>query len=382
DESSDEFSDEDDDEDYGGDDIETDPDEGGEYDSDEDEDSVAAGSGFALPSGSWLRLSEAIFQLSMMFWTHQDPTGEMSSSVLIHYTAVMEVQRHSLAYYSACDSSPRLAALMWIGRLLFLEYALPVYTYSTLAFPWPCRNTYSSQPGRLDSIRSKYLLRGCYTPFGEMIELKAFAKSIVKREGIPGNLSWAPDGHSFTIGDDKKVQLSEFCETYHKALAQVHEQVNEMMLGWEPSIDLSTIRDDLTCRKAGWSFLQKPENNLTDIWKTLLHRLRSTSFRGRQFTKSGHWQAAACNTYLSAGFELNKSAFAAFHFTASLPGRGTEVTSIRYLNSKLAIRNVFFYDTRMIFVISYNKARASNHYAFYHAVSYPSTGQQNKNFPI
>ncbi|KAH8656365.1 hypothetical protein BGZ61DRAFT_486596 [Ilyonectria robusta] len=270
-------------EDYDGESVETDEDEDVEYDSGDRDELMA----FTLPPGFWLHLSEAIFQLSMMFWTHRDPAGDMSSSVLIHYTAVMGIQRDSLVYNSAYNSTPKLAALMWIGRLLFLEYALPVYTYDTLAFPWPCRTSYPSQPDRLDSIRRKYLLRGCYTPFGEMIELKAFTKSIMKREGIPGNLSWAPDGRSFTIGDDKKVQLSEFCETYHKVMAQVHEQVNEMMLGWDPSIDLSTIRDDLTCRTAGWSFLRKAENNLGSIWKTLLQRLESSSFRGRPFIKSG-----------------------------------------------------------------------------------------------
>ena len=124
---------------------------------------------------------------------------------------------------------------------------------------------YPSQPDRLDSIRRKYLLLGCYTPFGEMIELKAFAKSIVKREGIPGNLSWAPDGRSFTIGDNKEVHLSEFCGTHHKVMTQVHEQVGEMMLGWEPNIDMSTIRDDLASRTAGWSFLHKAENDRDDL---------------------------------------------------------------------------------------------------------------------
>ncbi|EXM12282.1 hypothetical protein FOTG_19217 [Fusarium oxysporum f. sp. vasinfectum 25433] len=219
---------------------------------------------------------------------------------------------------------------MWIGRLLFLEYAVPVSGYNTLDLAWPCRTAYSSQPDRISSIRSKYLLRGCYTPFGELIELKAFAKSIVKQEGIPGNLTWAPDGRSFTIGDDKKVLLSEFCETHHKA-----------------------------------SFIDKTENNLADIWETLLHRLQKSSFRDTPFTKSAHWNPETCHKYLSAGVELNKSAFAAIHFRASLPGRGTEVTSIRYLNPKLSIRNVFFYDGRIIIIISYNKARASNNYAFY-----------------
>ena len=65
-----------------------------------------------------------------------------------------------------------------------------------------------------------------------MIELKAFARSIVKREGIPGNLTWATDGQSFTIGDNKKVLLSEFCETHHRTVTTVREQVDEMLLGW------------------------------------------------------------------------------------------------------------------------------------------------------
>ncbi|KAH7232452.1 hypothetical protein B0J15DRAFT_354876, partial [Fusarium solani] len=143
---------------------------------------------FCLPSGYWLRLSEALFQLSMMFWTHQDPAGNMSSSAIVYYTAVMGIQWCSLVYNSAHNSTSGLAALIWVGRLLFLEYALPVYSYTTPAYIWLSRDRYLSQPDRLDVIRKKYLIRGCYTPFGEIVEPKAFAKSIVKGEGIPGNL--------------------------------------------------------------------------------------------------------------------------------------------------------------------------------------------------
>lgn len=194
----------------------------------------------------------------------------MSASIIIQYAAVLGIQGSSLAFHPAHSSSPRLAALIWIGRLLFLEYAVPVYAYNTLDIVWPSRTAYPSQPDRISSISCKYLLWGCYTPFGELTKLKAFAKSIVKREGVPGNLTWTPDGRSFTIGNDKKVLLSEFCETHHKVVAIVQEQVDEMLLGWQPDIDVSAIRDDLTCRKADWSFIDKIENNLTDIWKMLL----------------------------------------------------------------------------------------------------------------
>ncbi|KAL5610562.1 hypothetical protein FOBRF1_006679 [Fusarium oxysporum] len=52
------------------------------------EDDLSGDSSYSLPSGLWLHLSEVIFQLSMMFWTYQEPTGDMSASTIIHYTAI------------------------------------------------------------------------------------------------------------------------------------------------------------------------------------------------------------------------------------------------------------------------------------------------------
>jgi hypothetical protein len=83
--------------------------------------------GFVLPSGPSLALSEAIFQLSMMFWTYKDPAGDMASSALIHFTNVLGVHRHSLAYKAAYSSTSQLSSLIWIGRLPYkLAYKSPL----------------------------------------------------------------------------------------------------------------------------------------------------------------------------------------------------------------------------------------------------------------
>ncbi|KAH7150626.1 hypothetical protein DER46DRAFT_689065 [Fusarium sp. MPI-SDFR-AT-0072] len=182
----------------------------------------------------------------------------------------MGIQRRLMSYYPAHDSMGGLAALI----------------YTTLAYHWPSRDQYHSQPKRLEAIRQRYLIQGYYTPFGELIELKAFAKSIVRREGMPGNLSWAPDGRSFVVGNDKEVKLSDFCKTYHNAIALVKEQVEEMMLGLKPGFNIDVVRDDLNCRKAGWSFLQKPENKLSDAWEMLIDKLRTSQFRGKPTVRS------------------------------------------------------------------------------------------------
>ncbi|EWZ28041.1 uncharacterized protein FOBCDRAFT_277492 [Fusarium oxysporum Fo47] len=93
---------------------------------DKDQQTSYSRSDFSLPTGYWLRLPEVLFQLSMMFWTHEDPAGNMSSSVIVYYTAVIGIQRRSLAFNSVHNSTSELAALIWVGRLLFLEYVLPV----------------------------------------------------------------------------------------------------------------------------------------------------------------------------------------------------------------------------------------------------------------
>jgi len=178
-------------------------------------------------------------------------------------------------------------------------------------------------------------------------------------------LSWARDGQSFTFGDNKRIQLFDFCMIYHRAIRQVEEKIDNLMLGWQPVVDLSVIQDDLTSRTPSWCFLAHQDNNMQFAYKELSRRAWRSSFSGKPFSKAGHWLSEACSAYLQSSTEVASDIFAAFHITAGLPGRGTEIGSIRILNTQLAIRHVFIRDGRILIVISYNKARASNHHAFY-----------------
>lgn len=320
---------------------------------------------FRLPQGIRLELSEALLQLSMMFWTYQSQDGAMTSSTIVHFAAVLGIHPPSLAYCNAYDYTPDLAALVWVGRLLFLEYSLPRFSYDTLIYRWPCRAEYPSHPERLEAIRTKYMVRGCYSPLAELIELKAFGKSIVRKEGGRATLTWAPDGGSFTIGNHKVIRLSEFCTTYRAAITQVQELVAELMLGWDPAIDLSAIRDDLTCQTPGWCFLDHPENRLSGAYKAMARRAWSSTFRGKALAEAGHWLPGPCLAYLDAGAEMSKRGFSAFQVTSGLPGRATETTGIRFRNTKLAIRNMCIREGQVMITISYNKARAATNHAFY-----------------
>jgi hypothetical protein len=67
----------------------------------------------------------------------------------------------------------------------------------------------------------KYLLRGAFSPMSEIIELKAFGKSIIKKEGARTNLTWAVDSQSFTIGSSSRIRLLDFTYMYKVAVTKV-----------------------------------------------------------------------------------------------------------------------------------------------------------------
>ena len=90
-------------------------------------------------------LVENLFQLCMMFWTDLHTNGVSSCSAIVHYFEVLGIHLYELAFRGAYDYTPYLSALIWVGRLLILEYSLLLRVYQHLTCPWLDRNYYPDQ---------------------------------------------------------------------------------------------------------------------------------------------------------------------------------------------------------------------------------------------
>jgi hypothetical protein len=118
-------------------------------------------------AGAFTVLAENLFQLFAMFWTDISKDGKMETCALVHFNGVLGIYPRELAYQTAYGFTPTLSAMAWIGRLLLLEYALPLEAYSHLKISWPSRTQYPDQVQRLrDQIHSKYMRKGCFSPLG------------------------------------------------------------------------------------------------------------------------------------------------------------------------------------------------------------------------
>jgi hypothetical protein len=64
----------------------------------------------------------------------------MAHLLLVYFLGVLGIHCSSLAYCTAYHYTPFAAGLIWIGRQLLLEYALPKEPY--LALNWPAAASY------------------------------------------------------------------------------------------------------------------------------------------------------------------------------------------------------------------------------------------------
>ncbi|PVI03315.1 hypothetical protein DM02DRAFT_588188 [Periconia macrospinosa] len=93
--------------------------------------------------------------------TEEFQDGQPNSSMLVYYSGVLALQGNGESFRSAKLYTPLLSQLIYIQRLLFLEYALPYRAYPKIGLN---RCPKRGQRDRLDAVRVKYMVEGSMFP--------------------------------------------------------------------------------------------------------------------------------------------------------------------------------------------------------------------------
>ena len=89
--------------------------------------------------------------------------------------------------------------------------------------------------------------------------------------------------------------------------------------------------------------------------------------------KNHKWSIPRCQQYFSHIEGLKRQLLVYIHFTRGFPRRGSEITTIKWCNTRHTMSNIFVYHGRLMVLIKYNKNRASTNNAFYIARFLPLT---------
>jgi len=95
----------------------------------------------------------------------------------MHFSSVLGIDLKSSKFREPRTYTPILAGLIWVRRLLLLEYALPNREYRSLQ--WPSREAYHDHGWRLEELLDDMLLFGMNRP---RIDLKSLEDMMTKDE--------------------------------------------------------------------------------------------------------------------------------------------------------------------------------------------------------
>jgi hypothetical protein len=209
---------------------------------------------------------ERLFGLIMAFSTEEMVDGRPTSTLLVYFSGILGFTSDSTGFLPARSYTSNLAALIYTQRLLFLEYALPAKAYLFLGITQRPR---TGQVARLQDVRQKYTVLGSQSPFEELFSLLAYGKAIAGSETPPFLLRWSDDGQSISHGDLITLSMGSFRTLPQVLLEEAGRLCAELMYDWQPSLDLTSIKDDLTNTTHGFSFVTHPWNGLVEAYLKL-----------------------------------------------------------------------------------------------------------------
>ncbi len=229
-------------------------------------------------------LSEKLFHLCITFLTQRFEQGDDRQTPLMHFSSVLGIDLKSSKFREPRTYTPILAGLIWVRRLLLLEYALPNREYRSLQ--WPSREAYHDHGWRLEELRRAHSIEGSYSPMSHLVGL----------------------------------------------LASVEELLDDMLLFGmnRPRIDLKSLEDMMTKDECGFSIMQKPLNRLGEGYRLMLSLMKLATQNKRLLKDDDEWEMTNGDRKRALEYLDKKRWFLellmlAMHLTGGQPAREPEL---------------------------------------------------------
>jgi hypothetical protein len=318
-------------------------------------------------------LAAQLFDLSINLLTTPRPGGSQDCTIM-HFVGVMGIDEKTHFWKAPCDFTTILAGLVWMSRLLFLEYALPERAYFGLTGPdrpEASRTHFPNPLDRLHHIRMKYIRRGSPYPLDALLDLLFKGNELRLREGGKVTATWrtTEEADDTLVLETPKKTMTLVMRDFHRMRVDIvlaaEEMVEHLMYGLKPDVNLDQIHDNLANQNVGYSFMTDEHNNLQKAFHAL--RMVATSPDGPRslVDEKFQYRVDRCQEYLRDVDVSVRRLFAAVHLTFGLPGRGTEINLITWANSREHIRNICVRYGTMLIMTDNSKLKSSTEKPFW-----------------
>ncbi|KAF5975168.1 hypothetical protein FBULB1_7524 [Fusarium bulbicola] len=302
---------------------------------------------------------ELLFELSLSITMESFADGQPGSALLVYFSGILGFSSDCRRFQLAREYCPVLSGLIWVQRLLFLEYALPLHSYPTIGIHQ--RPQFPMQ--RLNEVRQKYMVQGSLSPLAELHNLRNFGQKVAKTEPPPFLLRWSDDGKVVSYGSDFSLSMEEFRGLADHFIAQAENLCDELMFGFEPNLDVNKIKDDFTNSQPGFSFVSHPDNMFDTMYQELL--VQACTSCGVRLARNGHWSFRVVAWYLQKVATLEENISGGLLTACGQSPRIRDLLSLAVENSPCAIRGIFVWNGSVAYALHHHKAKRSTNQEFH-----------------
>jgi hypothetical protein len=296
-----------------------------------------------------------VMELSVLLIQHSDYATQCSS--LIYFCGILGYNVGNKQWRAPEDYTNILAGIQWCVRVIILESALPNqlrdnYTEDSIQNPV---DAFRSQ-------RDKWLVDGEGTPFGYIHRLLNYGIHASKNATTRSRIRWSANNKTLYF-DGRALKLElwiEFVEDILTAMENLLSKQLFMKDGDLPEIDLNVL-DDPSNHDSGHYWVLDSENAWGKSRARVMENLRMSKEWDEMVEVQGDglsWYAAGVDGYEAQDVKLRELLAIVMMIICGLSGRGTELTSLRYMNTIDGDRGIYVEDGQIMFITEYHKSMA------------------------
>ena len=311
-------------------------------------------------------LEQGLFKLSVSFICHSDYAKQPSS--LIYYTGVCGYNVDYKQWRKPQDYTTILAGIQFCMRIIMLEHSLPTES----------RNKFTEHSAvtpvmQFRQIRA-WLIDGggtfhgegrliIDTPFGRIHRTLNYGIAASRDSTARSRIRWSADRKTLYF-DGRALNLKELIEFIHELLNTAEEIMAKRLLfevdGDIPEFDLE-VMDNPSKHDAGYYFALRESDAWNKSRVRMVQRIQKAKLEGEWLENMGDAMEisdAARDNYSKWDEQFREILAVLMMFTCGLSGRGTEMTSLRWMNTMDGDRSIYIEDKQLMFVTEYHKSMA------------------------
>lgn len=309
------------------------------------------------PAGVFDILDRCCLEFCISLLDH-DIRGSLFDSVVVGFLAALGIDRDKDTFREACGYGPILSGFIKISQMLVIQKAV-----------WAAEAGEAEYPSELlDEMHERFLAQGTRSPFGWANRLRIYAKKVRDQTTSLGYIDWDEGAEAVSYKDISCLSMADLKRFIAGQVADAQKQLEGLLL-LHPSEELHQLGvgvrmhrlvDSAVEGARGYGFLQHPNNlagPLPDRRHWLLERVLQNDWLLDEFVVEGGapqvlWKTARVQQYMQDVDAFLERLLLLVHLTSGQPARGTELLSLRYINTIYGQHRNIFIDSGMVSTVT------------------------------